>query len=935
MILSLLFAVPAALHGQGISSAVVTVPELILISGQQMQVEAVSRDNSGNLRNDRFGFRSSNASVLTIDASSGVATAINPGIAGISATVQGTNFTTPTVLVQVTPLRIDIAGSTSDINVGDSRQFTASAVDINEQPLANVSFRWQLTGANGFNTRAASIDNNGMLRTNGIGVMTIHAQIVYAGQSSAHTPIFEGLTQVRISVRKEFKLTRQLASSTLERTFPMRPAYNADPGMNDSGQAAFIANLDGLGSALMLYENGKYEMLASAGTPGPLGGYIWNFDGPPAINNRGDVLVRVGTSNGWGLLRASKSGLNFILENGIGEGFARMNFFRLGRSSLNDRGDMVFVADFQWVGTPVWYTGIFLMNDQTFRMIWSNADALPSIPAGFGFDNSMFGVDQDGAAYFRVVSGRNSAIFRADGLSDPVKIAGTGSSVAGLQIQDVSNLALSSNGTVAFNVRDAGNSLGVVRRLPGKSLDFLSLRFSGGVLSVNDYGDVLYVGDPGSDPWWGVYVWKGSAEYATRYTQLFRLSAGVALEGGEKPVWARTGTVTRSGEIYASFDSPENHLLVARIDSSPRTLWKGGTGLNLKANLNFQGILPGGVAGAVHVFGGSANASVLEVTPTGTRTIWAPGDQTVAGVSSMTLSQAAKSPAGDVHLTFSDGIVRFVNGKAETIIRFPIEDRDRITVRNPNGWHDGNNSFSVNSSGVFVFNSRTDNDNRLELYNRGVLIPIMIQGGSNQTASPSGGRFSGISGGSMRQNSVQIDERNRVLVNAQVSGGPSGLFIYDNGQWRSAALFRQTSINNAIVTGSRVIRVAGNNFYSLLDMANGDSMIARYDGQSWTPLVRRYDIMPDGTELGFLYNGFAVNRGGDIVYASNANGEKIILRTADGVNHLVYSELTPTDDGDLYPNQTFEFDIRDDGRIYFVGFDLTDRNTVYLAERIR
>ena len=42
-------------------------------------------------------------------------------------------------------------------------------------------------------------------------------------------------------------------------------------------------------------------------------------------------------------------------------------------------------------------------------------------------------------------------------------------------------------------------------------------------------------------------------------------------------------------------------------------------------------------------------------------------------------------------------------------------------------------------------------------------------------------------------------------------------------------------------------------------------------------------------------------------YVINANGEKIVLRTADGVNHLVYSEMTLTDDGDRLPNQTFEF----------------------------
>jgi hypothetical protein len=288
-----------------------------------------------------------------------------------------------------------------------------------------------------------------------------------------------------------------------------------------------------------------------------------------------------------------------------------------------------------------------------------------------------------------------------------------------------------------------------------------------------------------------------------------------------------------------------------------------------------------------------------------------------------------------LYLTFSDGIMRIRNGSAEAITRFPVTDRDRATLRGPSGWWDYNNSFSANSSGAFVFNARTDSENRLELYDRGVFVPIMVQGGPSQTASPAGGRFFNISSATYRQNPVLIDERSRVLANAQVINGPSGLFLYENGQWKTAAAFLRTNIAGSIVSNCRAIHVAGNTFYALLDFTNGDSMIAQYDGETWTPLVRRFDVMPDGTNLTFLYAAFAVNRSGDLVYGGNANGEKVILRSADAVSHLVYTEMAPTEVGDFFPNQTFEFDIRDDGQIYFVGFDILGRNTVYKADRIQ
>ncbi len=924
----LLAFTPAALYAQ-ISSVIVTPPRLVLISGEQMQLAALARDAQGNPRNnDRFNFNSSNRGVISVDGS-GVVTAGNPGIASITATVQGTTATSPGVLLQVVPLRIDITAGPSEVSVGTTVKFDATALDINKQPLAGVTFRWQVSGANGFNTRAAAIDSDGRLTTSGIGLMTIHAQFVYSGQSSAHVPLFEGLRQILITAPREFKLTRLLQNTTLEGGLALRPSYNSEPATNDLGQTAFTANFDGLGNALMFYDAGKFQMLASTGTPGPLGGYIWHFDGPPAINNNGDVVVRFGSSSSWGLMRASKDGdLSFLLENGTAEGLGRMSYFRVGRSSINDQGDIVFLADFQFVGSTVWHTGLFLINDQTFRIVWSNTDALPTFPADFVFDNSMFGVDRNGAVYFRVFSGRLSAIYRIDGMSDPLKIAGTGTTLpGGTQIQDVQNLALSPNGTVAFNIT-AGTQAGVVRLRSGsQNLQYLSQRSVGFVLSVNDNGETLYSGDPGAEPFWGVYVWRDTP------AQLFPFYSYVALEGGEKPTWARTGKITSRGESYLSLDSAENHLLMTYMTTgNPRTLWRAGTVLNVSPNLNFQGLVPGSLTGASHTFGGGGNASLLEVTGSGIRTIWAPGDRPV-GLTSTNFTHASKSPSGDLYLTFYDGILHIASGRLEAVARFPFDDVVHVTVRGPNGWYDGNNSFSANSNGAFVFNARTDTDNRLELYNRGAFTPIIIQGGQNQTASPAGGKFSGIFGTSMRQNAVLIDEGGRVLANALVTGGPSGLFLYETGQWKAVALYGQTTIDDETVNNARGIRVAGNTFYALFDMTNGDTLLAQYNGQNWVTVASKGDIMPDGTEANFFYNSFAVNRRGEIVYAVNANGEKLVFRTADGVNHLLYSEMSLTDDGSRLPNQTFEFDIRDDGTVYFAGFDVNDRNTIYKALR--
>src|SRR5262245_59853474 len=146
---------PAALFGQGISGVIVTAPRLILKSGEQIQVQALARDSLGNPRNnDRFNFNSTNRTVINID-SAGIVTAGAPGIANISATVQGTTATSPNVTLQVIPMRIDVSAGSSQVSVGTTVTFNAVAIDVNGAPIPGVTFRWQVTGANGFNTRAA------------------------------------------------------------------------------------------------------------------------------------------------------------------------------------------------------------------------------------------------------------------------------------------------------------------------------------------------------------------------------------------------------------------------------------------------------------------------------------------------------------------------------------------------------------------------------------------------------------------------------------------------------------------------------------------------------------------------------------------------------------------------------------------------------------
>jgi hypothetical protein len=753
----------------------------------------------------------------------------------------------------------------------------------------------------------------------------VHAQLVYSGQSAAHVPLMEGYAHVSITPRKEFKLTRLLENKPVAGPLRLRPGYNSEFAVNDRGQIAFTANLEGQSSALLLYDNGKFDILATTGEAGPMGGFVWHFEGPPAINNRGQVLARFGSRNAWGLVVASRNEVRFVLEGGSEGPWERMSYFRAGRHSINDNGTIVFLADHYFIGDPVPRQGLFLLKDGVINAVWSTADPLPSFPSPFYFDSSNFGVDNADAVYFRVTSGSNTAIYRADLGSPPIRVVATGGSTPGGTIRAIDNLSLSSSGIVAFGVRHTDNSSAAGRWRFG-NLSFQHLRGLGQVLSVSDSGEVLYYGDP--DGVWNLFKWGFDNNLVMDIRQ--------PLEGGDLLNWVKTGKLTPTGSVFISAQSPQNDLLVVKANAPSQVLWKTGTLISVASRINFLGPVYGAAVGPAHVFAGGASAAIMEVTPFGTLyPVWIPGDRPLSGYVNFVMNYAAKAPGGEIYVAVGDGMLRFNSGRVESVLRYPVEvnaGADSFVVRGNASWYDGANHLAINAAGTVVFNARTDTQNRLVVYNNGQVRSIMSQGGSNATPSPAGGTFTGLYGGTWRQSPIAIDDRGRVLAQAFVNGGPSGLFLYDNGRWTAAALLGQTRIDGAPVSFIRSLQASSSDFYALMDLSNGSTVIARFDGQEWTPLVRRSDIMPDGTELQWIHSPIAVNRQGDLAFAANANSEKIVMRTADGVNHIVYTEMTLTDSGDRFVNQPFELDLRNDRRLYIVGVDSLDRNMVYVAE---
>jgi hypothetical protein len=917
-------------QAQTISSVIVSAPKVILTAGETIQLKAAAWTAQGNrVQSNLWTYASSNSGAVSVD-STGLARAAGVGVSNI--TVRAGSVTSPSVALQVLPLRIDVTPDLKELLVGQTVQFKAIARDINEEPIPNATFNWSFTGASGFtNTALGTIDSQGVFTPNGVGSFTIHAAVTYVGQSAAELNRFEGVIRLDVKAPVDYKLTRWLASDPMEAAFALRPAYmSTEIVVNDLGQMAFIANLDGLAAALMLYDNGQFETLATTGGPGltPQSN-IYHFEAPPSINNSGQVVVRYGGIGPWGLMLASKSGVTLFQENVSVGSLERMYGFTVSRASLNDRGSIVFRANYTPRGARTSNSGLFRMVDGGVSLVWSNADPLPDLQQGYSFVD--FGQDALGNVTFTVQAGPNTYLYRISESGIPEKLTGVGSNIPGVGsvTQLFSRIAISQNGNVAFGAQlgDGRSVVGRVRSEDGR-LEARIHNNIGVILGINQSGEVFYTGDPG-DNQWGMWRWlpgiNGLSQVAPRGARYDSFVFS----------WANSGAITSKGEVFANVLSPDNNVAVIRPESG-RVLFQPGTRISTRAPLTFQGLIPGASEGAsVHVFGGSGNASVLSVTAFGATPVWIPGDRPT-GLTSSIMSTATKDPAGTLYLVVGDGIMRFQGNRFETLVRFPAQfnnpDGGIGTVNGPNGWYNGANALAVNRTGTLVWTANVGGQNRLMMYDRGLLSSLMAIGGGSPTNSPAGGKFSTLSGGSWHQNTVVIDNAGRVLVNAFTTGA-SGLFLYENGQWKTAALFGTTLLGGDIVSSAPAILAGDNRFYALFNLAVGGQIIGEYDGQQWKVLVPRTDITPDGVAMGNLQSFLTANRRGDIAFITTNNRSRIVVRTADGKYHIVYTGFDVTASGDaLWPFGFSSLELHDDRRLYIVGLDTNDRDTLYVAE---
>lgn len=143
--------------------------------GQTAQLAAVAKDAGGtDVAGRAISWSSSNAAAITVDAATGLATAVAPGSSTISATVEGIAGTLPLAVVQV-PASLVINGSTDTLRaLGTTRSLTVAVKDAGGSAIASPTATWSSTSA--ILTVSSTVSTEGTATAVGNGTAYVRVQ---------------------------------------------------------------------------------------------------------------------------------------------------------------------------------------------------------------------------------------------------------------------------------------------------------------------------------------------------------------------------------------------------------------------------------------------------------------------------------------------------------------------------------------------------------------------------------------------------------------------------------------------------------------------------------------------------------------------------------------------------------------------------------------
>ncbi len=265
----------------------------------------------------------SNAAAVTVTAA-GVATAVAPGTATISATVDGAVGTVAVISSDASLVTLALTGNTGPLALGSSVQFTAAGKDSANQAVALRALTWMSS-----NPSVLSVSSTGRVTANGVGTATISAEgvTVTAAMASVNitvipVPVVQVViapvadTILQFSAPRTIVATaRDSAGNVLQRPLTYRSS-NVDVAVLDP---AGLASATGVGPVTIYASNGTKSDSVRLYVVPDSGYYVVTTGGTPGdpVSVAIDIPAAVGPAIRTGIIPAdSVSRFTIVTSNG-------------------------------------------------------------------------------------------------------------------------------------------------------------------------------------------------------------------------------------------------------------------------------------------------------------------------------------------------------------------------------------------------------------------------------------------------------------------------------------------------------------------------------------------------------------------------------------------------------------------------------------------
>jgi hypothetical protein len=833
----------------------------------------------------------------------------------VKATVQGF---TGTVLMQSLPSQIVVTPQQPTMMVGATQRIQASVLDVNSQPIPNAVVNWSISSELGNGSSSATIDSSGLMKGVYQARVRVVASIAYSQTVQGFDVLTEGYALVDIEAPTTYQFERIFVAKQPNATSSKLAPRTSALIPTESGGFMFSASLDGLGTALLEWNNGSLTPVLPSGRINLTNGFpLESFVGYGRTSG-GNILVEETDLSGSKVISGGLTGsLAPLFASGSAVFGAQNTYsFDLTRNSLADSGAMLLYVGYQDAVTHLNQSGLFrgfgggisepIINSRDSRL------ANGSLQGGV----QTWGIANDATAWF--IGGYNQSLWRSQEGQTLEQLITNGQQIGNATI---TGLALNYTSTEEnFFVAANGDEVNAV--YTNKGPQFL-LWHSGdtapsATLAVNDpYGLYWYnpnVGAlidadfPGKSR--GLYLWNSSG------TKPLLLLNDKTLDGS--PVQQIVSATSSSdGTIYVMARTSNSPMVIASLTPSPQVLLSAEDDIPVTVPPMIAALIPGARTGMPLIIAGGATGSIAQMDESGNISpIVAIGTKLPDGKyyagSKLSMVRSTKDGRivfGEDYFANDSSLYTWNQGAIQVTVQAPLKHPDGTQIGSAD-------NVQVNSQGDIAFYLHWNCCGLYRIHNGTLTTAIDVKG----TATVDGVTVQGLQPGG-------LDDAGNMVFSGN---SPDGLNTY-LGLWNGNAAHLIMSPGFKMPDGRQVTSVS--NFTSSCSdgfLTGALGTVARYQNGAWNYFADPSQPMPTGDPANNL-RLYDSNGHCDTVFTfvTQANGVTNVGARVAGTYDEIQDLQQLTVAGDLLT--VVQMLINDDGTIFILGGNDQGQEVIYRA----